>query len=66
MGRELSKISLNSFKASKNLLTDTFNTTLEAHLDNERDFLSGCAGHPDGKEGIAAFKEKRKPVFNRK
>ena len=66
MGRELSKISLNSFKASKNLLTDSFNTTLEAHLDNERDFLSGCAGHPDGKEGISAFKEKRKPLFNRK
>jgi 2-(1,2-epoxy-1,2-dihydrophenyl)acetyl-CoA isomerase len=66
MGRELSKISLNSFKASKNLLTDSFNTSLEAHLDNERDFLSSCADHPDGKEGISAFKEKRKPSFNRK
>ena len=66
MGRELATISLNSFRVSKNLLTDSFNTTLEAHLDNERDFLSSCAGHPDGKEGILAFKEKRKPLFNRK
>ena len=66
MGRELATISLNSFRVSKNLLTDSFNTTLEAHLDNERNFLSSCAGHPDGKEGILAFKEKRKPLFNRK
>jgi 2-(1,2-epoxy-1,2-dihydrophenyl)acetyl-CoA isomerase len=60
---EMRKGSLSSFAASKKLMTDSFNTAFEAHLEKERDLLSWCAGQPNGREGIAAFLEKRKPVF---
>jgi 2-(1,2-epoxy-1,2-dihydrophenyl)acetyl-CoA isomerase len=32
-------------------------------MELEREGLSDCADHPDGKEGLHAFIEKRKPVF---
>jgi 2-(1,2-epoxy-1,2-dihydrophenyl)acetyl-CoA isomerase len=60
---EMKKGSLSSFAASKKLMTDSFNTAFEAHLEKERDLLSWCADQPNGREGIAAFLEKRKPVF---
>lgn len=52
-----------SFAASKRLMTDAFNTSFETQIEREREFLSLCAEHPDGREGIAAFLEKRKPVY---
>jgi 2-(1,2-epoxy-1,2-dihydrophenyl)acetyl-CoA isomerase len=64
IARELARRSLNSFGWSKQLLTDSFNTAFEAHIERERAGLSSCASHPDGKEGLRAFVEKRKPVFN--
>lgn len=54
---------LSSFAASKKLMTDSFNTSLEAQLEKEREALSWCADHPNGREGIAAFLEKRRPVY---
>ena len=61
--RRVKKGSLSSFAASKKLITDSFNTPFEAQLENERNLLSWAADQPDGREGIAAFLEKRKPVF---
>jgi len=61
--RKIIKGSLSSFAASKKLITDSFNTPLEPQLENERNLLSWAAEQPDGREGIAAFLEKRKPVF---
>lgn len=61
---ELARGSLNSFGWAKQLLTDSFNTVFEAHIERERAGLCSCASHPDGKEGLRAFVEKRKPVFN--
>lgn len=58
--------SLDSFAASKRLLTDSFDAGLESHLEKERKLLSWCADRPAGREGIAAFVEKRKPAFNRR
>jgi 2-(1,2-epoxy-1,2-dihydrophenyl)acetyl-CoA isomerase len=55
--------SLSSFAASKRLLTDAFNTPFEVQLEREREMLSWCADHPNGKEGIEAFIEKRNPAF---
>ena len=63
MARELIKGSLHSFGWSKKLLTDSFNSSLETHIERERRGLSSCAAHPEGKEGLTAFAEKRKPVF---
>lgn len=63
MAHELAKRSLNSFGWAKRLLTDSFNSAFEAHLERERRGLATCAAHPDGQEGLMAFMEKRKPVF---
>jgi 2-(1,2-epoxy-1,2-dihydrophenyl)acetyl-CoA isomerase len=52
-----------SFAASKSLMTDSFHTPFESQLEKERNRLSSCADHPNGREGIAAFLEKRKPVY---
>jgi len=63
MAHELSNSSLNSFGWSKQLLTDSFNSAFEAQIERERLGLCSCAEHPDGKEGLQAFVDKRKPVF---
>ncbi|MBW1780846.1 MAG: enoyl-CoA hydratase/isomerase family protein [Deltaproteobacteria bacterium] len=60
---EIRKRALSSFAASKKLLTDSFNTSLETQLEKERHLLAWAADQPAGREGIAAFLEKRKPVF---
>jgi 2-(1,2-epoxy-1,2-dihydrophenyl)acetyl-CoA isomerase len=63
MAHELNQGSLNSFGWSKQLLTDSFNSAFEAQIEHERLGLCSCAEHPDGKEGLQAFMDKRKPVF---
>ena len=63
MAHELSNGSLNSFGWSKQLLTDSFNSAFEAQIEHERLGLCSCAEHPDGKEGIKAFVNRRKPNF---
>jgi len=63
MATELAAGSLNSFGWSKRLLTDSFDSSFETHIERERRGLAGCAAHPEGMEGLRAFAEKRKPVF---
>lgn len=63
MAQELAKGSLNSFGWAKQLLTDSFNSAFESHIERERVGICSCADNADGKEGLKAFKEKRKPVF---
>jgi 2-(1,2-epoxy-1,2-dihydrophenyl)acetyl-CoA isomerase len=55
---------LNSFGWSKKLLTDSFDTSFETHIERERRAIASCAAHPEGIEGLRAFSEKRKPLFN--
>jgi 2-(1,2-epoxy-1,2-dihydrophenyl)acetyl-CoA isomerase len=62
---QIARGSLNSFAWSKKLITDSFNTSFETHLENERAALEACADHPDGREVLAAFAQKRKPQFGR-
>jgi 2-(1,2-epoxy-1,2-dihydrophenyl)acetyl-CoA isomerase len=66
IARELARGSLHSFGRCKELTTNSFNTAFEAQIELERSALSCCADHPDGKEGLKAFMEKRKPVFTDK
>jgi 2-(1,2-epoxy-1,2-dihydrophenyl)acetyl-CoA isomerase len=61
--KEMQKRSLHSFAASKKLLNAAFNTSLETQLEKEREQLSWCGRHADGREGVMAFLEKRRPVF---
>jgi len=63
MANDLSARSLNSFGWSKRLITDSFNSSFETHIERERRGLSSCAGHADGIEGLRAFAEKRRPIF---
>jgi 2-(1,2-epoxy-1,2-dihydrophenyl)acetyl-CoA isomerase len=60
---DLKKRSRSSFAASKKLLNASLHTSLETQLERERELLAECADHPNGKEGVAAFLEKRKPMF---
>ena len=64
MAQELSRNSLHAYGWTKQLLMDSLNTPLEAHLERERAGIAACAAHPDGIEGLAAFLEKRKPQFS--
>ena len=66
MIQEITELPISSFLASKKLLTDSFHTPFEHQLEKEREFLSWSANHPNGQEGIKAFLEKRKAVYNRR
>ncbi len=61
--QEICRRPVSSFAASKRLLIDSFNTSFERQLEKEREFLAGCADHPNGKEGIEAFLQKRTPYY---
>jgi len=63
MAGQIARRSLNSFAWSKKLITDSFNTSFETHIENERAALEACAHHPDGLEGLQAFSEKRSPKY---
>jgi len=50
--------------AAKRLLHTSLEDTLETHLAREAEAISAASGTSEGIEGVAAFNEKRKPVFN--
>ena len=60
---DMKTIALSSFAACKKLINDSFDTSFETQLEEERETLSWCADHPNGREGIAGFLEKRKPRY---
>lgn len=62
--QQLAQNSLNSFAWCKKLITDSFNTSFETQIERERAALEACAEHADGREGLRAFSEKRKPNFS--
>ncbi|MBU0514460.1 MAG: enoyl-CoA hydratase/isomerase family protein [Proteobacteria bacterium] len=65
MARDLSQRSISSFAASKRLLTDSYGKCFEEVLEDERRLLAVCADSADGVEALAAFVEKRKPVYKK-
>jgi len=50
--------------AAKRLLHTSLEETLESHLAREAEAISAASGTSEGIEGVAAFNEKRKPVFH--
>ena len=48
---------------TKALLNQSFDNSLETQLLAEQGFFADCAAHPDFAEGLAAFFEKRRPVY---
>lgn len=63
MAESLAGNALHAYGVAKQLLTDSFDTSFETQIERERQALSACAGHAEGKEGLKAFAEKRKPKF---
>ncbi|MBP7334287.1 enoyl-CoA hydratase-related protein [Niveispirillum sp.] len=59
----LAHASLPALQRTRALLLDAPLADLETHLDREVQALTACAGEPDAAEGIAAFREKRRPSF---
>lgn len=57
------KCSPHSFGWSKRLIGDSFNHSFESHIEWEREGLFDCSESPDGREGLKAFMEKRKPMY---
>jgi len=50
--------------ATKHAIRGSSTKTLDTALDNERDLMRGLGQTDDYQEGVAAFLEKRKPVFS--
>lgn len=65
LAREIAARSVEAYAACKRLITDSYDTPLETQLERERAALSRSGASPDGREGLAAFVAKRKPVFYR-
>jgi 2-(1,2-epoxy-1,2-dihydrophenyl)acetyl-CoA isomerase len=65
MASALSDKSIHAFGVAKRLLTDSFDTSFEIQMENERRALVSCAEHQDGIEGLNAFVAKRSPSFTR-
>jgi|SRR5579871_898070 len=65
MARELGQRSLRSFAMTKRLFHRSFETPHETQMEHERRAIVACAEDPEGREGLAAFGEKRKPDFRR-
>jgi len=55
-----------SVRAAKDAILRAHDTTLEVGLEYERKLFYTLFGTEDGKEGMRAFLEKRKPVFKGK
>ena len=48
----------------KKLLLDTFGNSLETQMELEGRGITQCAASPNGREGVGAFLEKRRPLFD--
>ena len=55
--------SMGAFRRTRQLLLASFSHELETHLEREAEGISASAKDADGREGIAAFVEKRRPSF---
>lgn len=64
LAREIATKPPLSVRMAKEAVLKAFDTTLEAGLDYERRCLALLFGTEDAREGMAAFLEKRRPVYH--
>lgn len=64
MARQLAASATQSLQRIKHLVDGVAQRTLKQHLALERDYMIASASSDDGREGVAAFVEKRLPYFS--
>lgn len=57
------KGSLHAFAWSKRLMNESLHAFLAQQMEREREGIAACAEHPEGREGVDAFLENRRPGF---
>lgn len=63
LAQELAQSATSALGASRRLLLDSFSTSIETQMEHESRAIAGQARTPEGREGVAAFVEKRRPNF---
>ncbi len=63
LAERLARGATQAYARAKRLITQSFDTPLAKHLDDEIACFEECARTSDFKEGVTAFVEKRKPEF---
>ncbi len=63
LARSLAEGPTGAFGAVKRLVLASANETLESQMELEASAIIDAASGPDGREGISAFLEKRRPTF---
>ncbi|MBH68745.1 MAG: enoyl-CoA hydratase [Rhodospirillaceae bacterium] len=63
LGKQLANGPTKAYGAVKYLLSRTFDQSLENQLEEESKLIASMAGSIDGREGLDAFLNKRKPSF---
>jgi len=64
LARQLANGPTGAFSAVKRLVLSAAKNSIETQMITESRMIAGNANSPDGREGIAAFLEKRQPVFS--
>jgi 2-(1,2-epoxy-1,2-dihydrophenyl)acetyl-CoA isomerase len=65
LSRELSRSATSALGVTRRLLLDSFSTQVETQMERESRAIAAQARTSEGREGVAAFVEKRAPSFAR-
>jgi 2-(1,2-epoxy-1,2-dihydrophenyl)acetyl-CoA isomerase len=65
MAHQLAKAATGAIGAARGLLLSSFGAGFETQMESEARAISAAGAGPESREGIAAFREKRKPNFRR-
>jgi len=63
LAREMAESAMGALGATRGLLLDSFSTPLETQMERESRAIAARARTSEGREGVAAFVEKRKPRY---
>ncbi len=63
LAERLARGATQAFARAKRLITQSYSTPIQQHLDDEIAYFAECARTADFKEGVTAFVEKRSPEF---